>query len=235
MYEMFEVGGEVVPPHTAMGNTTKITSTWDLVELLFGWDDTQLESQRGWQKKTYRLIFHKTYDTIMAKLGEGTAQRWYNQFLATIILTHWVLPYATATAFLPLSKTNKKKGMKGRMIWFSTILQEPPVFHPPGRLVNVPRTLADITTAIRQGAGRGWQWHSADLIQEYTNNGLSLDAQGLGYFKLGSGQDGTTLLPMWEHGKPLPLQMVLDIHQKTLDQLEEYMQRELGAAEEEAC
>jgi len=53
---MFEVDSELVPPHTATSNVVAITSTWDLIELLFGWDDTKLKLQRGWQKKTYRLI-----------------------------------------------------------------------------------------------------------------------------------------------------------------------------------
>jgi hypothetical protein len=235
MYKMFEVDGEAVLPHTATGNVVAITSTWDLVELLFEWDDTQSKPQGGWQNKTYRLIFHKTYDAIMAKLGEGTAQRWYDRFLATIILTHWILPYATATAFLPLTKTNKKKGLKGRMIWFSSILQEPPGFWTSSWPGSFPRTLSDISRAIQQDTNlrgsRGWQ--SEALIQEYLKYGLSLGSKKANPFKLGFQQDGTTLLPVWELGKLLELQMVTDIYNKTLDQLDIYMQEAFEAVEAE--
>jgi hypothetical protein len=235
MCKMFEDHGEAVPPHTATGNVVAITSTWDLVELLFGWDDTQSKSPRGWQNKTYRLIFHKTYDTIMAKLGEVTAQRWYDRFLATIILTHWILPYATATAFLPLTKTNKKKGLKGRTIWFSSILQEPPGFWTSSWPGGFPRTLSDISRVIRRdtalrGSG-GWQ--SEALIQEYLKYGLSVGSEKANPFRLGFEQNGTTLLPVWELGKPLVLQMVTDIHDKTLDQLDIYMQQAFAEAEVE--
>ena len=48
IYKMFEVDSELVPPHTATSNVVAITSTWDLIELLFEWDDTELKPQRGW-------------------------------------------------------------------------------------------------------------------------------------------------------------------------------------------
>jgi hypothetical protein len=228
MHTMFEVDEQLGPPHTAMGNVVAITSTWELLELLFGWEESPPKQRGPWQKKTYRLIFRQTYDLIASQLGARRAQEWYHQFLTTVLLTHWVLPYATATAFLPLSKTNKKKGMKGRMIWFSSVLQEPPAFCPLSWPAGLARSLSNITTMIQLDALSRSQskWRSSDLIDAYCKLGLFSKLSSMSFFKLGFSQDSTTLVPTWEHGKPLPLQMVLDIRDKTLDELDIYMQQE---------
>jgi hypothetical protein len=66
MQGMFEMNGEIVPPHTATGNKVTITSSWALINLLFRWandENNTSNNNKGqavvgaWQKKTYRLIF----------------------------------------------------------------------------------------------------------------------------------------------------------------------------------
>ena len=43
------------------------------------------------------------------------------------------------------------------------------------------------------------------------------------YFQLGFQQDGTTLIPTWEASLPLALQVVREIHHKSLDELDHYI------------
>ena len=187
MQDMFEVGGHRVPPHTAMGNKVALTSSWALINLLFGWDnDTNTQAVVGaWQKKTYRLIFRQTYEMILANLGLEAAKEWRHSFLTIVLLTHWILPYATATAFLPLTKVNKNKGLQGRMTWFSTVLRKP-----------IVQNLRDITRVIQRGSGKSGngsgddQWLAMDLILAYEFQELIFDIDSkfksnFSYFQLG--------------------------------------------------
>ena len=162
---MFEINGCRVPPHTTIDNKVTITSSWALIRLLFGWENEyhQQAVAGAWQKKTYRLIFRQTYEMILAQLGLGVANEWRHCFLTTILLTHWILPYATASSVLPLTKVNKKKGLQGWMTWFSTVLCKP----------GLP-SLGDITCAIRRehsdmGSGSdNEQWLICHIMFVYT-------------------------------------------------------------------
>ena len=234
---MFAIDGDPVPPHTATSNKVAITSAWTLVTFLFRQQATADNNGQvlvaKWPKKTYQLIHEKTYETIKAHLGIVAAREWRRRLFMAVILTHWVLLYATATALLPRTKTNKNKGLQGRMIWFSSILQ------PPSRLSNSdsPLSLYRLTAHVRcysSGSGSG-QWLVEDLINDYQAEGLiaePLQLSLIGHISLGFQQDGPALVPIFESGKPLPLKVMIEICGKTLDELDCYIQQEFEQLEE---
>src|SRR5450432_1295164 len=159
---------------------------------------------------------------ILARLSLEEANEWRYSFLTTVLLTHWILPYATASTFLPLTKVSKKKGLQGRMTWFSTVLQKPGL-----------RSLGGLTYVIQQrasgsGSGSG-PWLANELIYAYEFEALDFEMDpecrsDFCYFQLGFQQDGTTLLPTWEAGQPLTLQVMAAIQHKSLDELDSYIQ-----------
>ena len=221
MLGMFEINNEVQNPHTSMGNQVELQNSFAFIRLLFDWEQS---ISGAWHKKTYRFIFRKTYELIREQLGSSVANSWRHHFYAAILLTHWILPYATATAFLLLSKTNKNKGLQGRTTWFSSVLMAPQNMH-------------ELTTAIRrdrQASSSIEQWRIIELIDAYQQQGLRLgrnvkEGQSISYFRLGFFQSGTTLVPDYEKGLPLPLKTVKEIQGKTLDELDCYIQEQFNS------
>src|SRR5271167_721200 len=132
---------------------------------------------------------------ILAQLGLDIADQWCHCFFTMILLTHWILLYATPTAFLPLSKINKKKGLRGWMTWFSTVLCEPAIGY--ATLFGL-QSLGGITSVIQQeGSGSGTnQWLAYDLLDAYELLELDLESrtgsryqQGIPDFQLGFQQE----------------------------------------------
>jgi hypothetical protein len=270
MWEMFEVDGERVPPHTATSNKTEITSTWALLQLLFGWEEEMQPEEKkregAWRRKTYRLVLQKSFYLIKAVLGLAAAQSWYHQLLVTVMLTSWVLPYATATAFLPLTKTNRAAGLRARTIWFSSVFQEG--VHKwwhyskgsgEASLQVSPLLLGDITRQIkersrqeqrrrdRRGGGSGGRsprrlcWKSAEhLVATFAELSIFFPQEGRlksdteinskGFFRLGRVQAGTRLIPLWESGRPIPLQHISQLPMMSLHELDEFIQQEMEDA-----
>ena len=62
---------------------------------------------------------------IKRHLGLEYARQWKSDLFLLVQLTHQVLLYTTTTTFFSLSKTNKNKGLKGHMSWFSMVYTEP--------------------------------------------------------------------------------------------------------------
>ena len=123
------------------------------------------------------------------------------------------------------------------MTWFSTVLREPAIGY--ATLFGL-QSLGGITSVIRQeGSGSGTnQWLAYDLLDAYELLELDLESrtgsryqQGIPDFQLGFQQDGTSLVPTWEAGNPLALQVVAEIYNKSLDELDSYIQDMFREAE----
>jgi hypothetical protein len=86
MKDMFSVNGVVKPPHFVTGNKMRFEKVADLLHFLFLWDDG--EERRGWGSKPYRAICQKSFELIERRLGYRKAERWLDEFLHLVRLTH---------------------------------------------------------------------------------------------------------------------------------------------------
>ncbi len=247
MRSVFEVGGAPVTPHMATGNKSNITSSWDLIEMLFGWgEETVWKKPRvAWAKKPYCMILRKTFELVERILGTRTADEWLHQFKLVIMVTHWVLPYVTPGSFLPLTKSNRGLGQQARTTWFSTVYvnggQKKGYRHTATGARWTQReeasTLADATrkTWLRYRMPEGSS--SKDLVLMMESSGLRLPNFGgpdTGCFQLGRRQYLTTIYPYWESGIPPQWPGVFSLPDLTIPEFDEYFRQQMDTADNSA-
>ena len=123
MHSLYSVGGERQPPYSITGNKAQFATASALVDFLLDFEDGEVRG--SWERMTYRMIYKRTCEVVEQHLGREWRQRWQSDYKTLLQLTYWVLPYANNTTFLNLTKTNKSKGLIGRILWFSVIYKEP--------------------------------------------------------------------------------------------------------------
>jgi hypothetical protein len=198
----------------------------DLLNFLFLWEDG--EQRPGWGNKPYRAILQKSFELIERRLGYRRADQWLDEFFHLVRLTYWILPYPSNAAFITTTKTSRNQGLKGRMMWFSTVYADPEKVQLPFR--SHPCTLYKIFWNARQqmfGDGRDQHaWSTSQLITACRIQGLKMYGQEetkehwvVG--KMSAGLKG--FLPVWERTQPPRLKMLEQIKKKSLDELEDLM------------
>jgi hypothetical protein len=240
MKEMFLVDESASPPHFVTGNKMRFERVADLLNFLFLWDE---EERLGWENKPYRVIVRKSFELIKRRLGYRRADRWLDEFLHLVRLTHWILPYPSNTAFIAATKTSRGQGLKRRMMWFSAVYAHPDKVELPFQ--SMPCTLHQVLWhAQRQMAregGRGERllWGTSQLISACRAQGMfvyGLD-EGKEHWVVGRLSVGAKgFQPVWERGRPPKLKMLDRIRNKSLDELDELMvefTRDQGGGEEE--
>lgn len=118
-YEMLQSALKA-EPHPVRGNRMRFKSVEPLVDFLFDFDD-KLE-RRSWAKMSYRYLLQKTILLLQEKVGQSTAELWYNDFKRLIPLTHWLLPYASKESFFQSTKANKLQRLQSEKMWLSVII-----------------------------------------------------------------------------------------------------------------
>ncbi|KAK6591266.1 hypothetical protein H4I96_00003 [Botrytis cinerea] len=226
MKRLFQVDGVVTPPHFVTGNKMRYNKVNELLDFLFSWGDNK--ERRGWTHKPYRIILQRTFELIERRRpGDGEAESWLKEFLYLVRLTHWVLPYPTHLNLIASTKTNHHAGLKRRMMWFSSVYANPEKVELPLRVH--PQTLHDIlwrASRVKFGSDRDNLWEANDLILACDRQGIDLyeSKKSSQFWVVGKHSIGSKgYVPRWERGAPPRLKMMEDIHQKSLDELEELM------------
>jgi hypothetical protein len=228
MKEMFLVDGAVGMPHLVTGNKMRFERVADLLSFLFLWDDGQ--ERLGWGEKPYRVIVRKSFELIELRLGYRKAERWFDEFLHLIRLTHWILPYPSNTALIAATKTSRERGLKRRMMWFSAVYAHPDKVELPFQ--SMPSTLYRVIwNAQRQllggdRCGERLLWGTSQLISACRAQGVHI--YGLEeeneYWVVGKRSIGVKgFRPVWERARPPRLKMLGQIKGKSLDELDELM------------
>ncbi|KFY69093.1 hypothetical protein V496_00472 [Pseudogymnoascus sp. VKM F-4515 (FW-2607)] len=105
MRKMFMVDGAAGPPHMVTGNKMRFGKVMDLLNFLFLWDE---QERPGWGNKLYWVILQKTFEMLERRLGYRRADKWLDEFLHVVRLTHWVLPYPSNGALITSTKTSDR-------------------------------------------------------------------------------------------------------------------------------
>jgi hypothetical protein len=225
MREMFTVDGVATGPHFVTGNKMKFENAIDLVHYLFMWDNRK---RRGWGEMTYRMILRKTFDLIERRLGRRRAQAWLDEFIALFCYTHWVIPYATETAFFGSTKASQTQGLRPRMMWFSMVYANPRLVEVP--IKSCPTTLFfGLRNARREAFMNTYDfdatWSTSALLKGLAQQGVQIRSHE-SYWTAGKKSIGLKgFKPVWERGRPPVLKMLRQIQKKTLDELDELMGR----------
>ncbi|KAF5879002.1 uncharacterized protein Bfra_001175 [Botrytis fragariae] len=225
MKEMFIVNGLVQPPHFATGNKTRFDEVSDLLNFLFLWQDD--EKRLGWNRRPYRVILQKTFILIKDRLGHRKADQWLNELFHLIRLTHWVLPYPSEKALITSTKTNRKKGLKGRMMWF-------PVVYNPKKIEfsasTSPILSGILQTAQQQIFGSNSEqplWSVIQIFAACVAQGIKIyeqkEAWVLGKRSGKKGFRGPSSVSVWEPALPPKLKMLEQIKERSLSELEDLM------------
>ncbi|KFZ10713.1 hypothetical protein V501_05073 [Pseudogymnoascus sp. VKM F-4519 (FW-2642)] len=73
---------------------------------------TALESERGTATG---------YEMLECQIGYRGADKWLDEFLHVVWLTHWMLPYPSNGALITSTKSSQSQGLRRRTMWFSTL------------------------------------------------------------------------------------------------------------------
>jgi hypothetical protein len=226
MKHAFSINGTPIAPHFVTGNKMRFERVGELLNFLFLWEDGQ--DRPGWGSKPYRTILEKTFKMLERRLGYRRADRWLDEFLHLVRLTHWVLPYASNAALITITKTSRSQNLQGRMMWFSAVYADPAKVALPFR--SQPRTLYDILWAAQRevfGDGRDQHaWSASQLIKACRNQGLKMVGQDDtdDFWVVGKKSAGLKgFVPLWERTRPPKLKMMEQIKGKSLDELEDLM------------
>ncbi|KAF2175411.1 hypothetical protein K469DRAFT_610840 [Zopfia rhizophila CBS 207.26] len=156
------------------------------------------------------------------------AERWLDEFLHLVRLTHWILPYPSNTALIASTKTSHRQGLKGRMMWFSAVYAHPDKVELPFQ--SMPCTLYDILwNARRQTFGEGGSrdtWGTSQLISACRAQGVRIYGleQAEEHWVVGKRSVGAKgFKPVWERARPPKLRMLAQIRNKSLDELDGLM------------
>jgi hypothetical protein len=237
MKSMFSVDGVIGLPHFVTGNKMRFERVADLLNFLFLWDDG--EERLGWGCKPYRAILQKSFELIERRLGYRKAEKWLDEFLHLVRLTHWILPYPSNTGLIAATKTSSRQGLKRRMMWFSAVYANPEKVDLPFR--SMPCTLFHILWSARRqtfGDGRNQQeWGTSQLIAACRDQGVKVYGleESKEYWVVGRRSAGVKgFLPVWERSQPAKLKMLEQVRNKSVDELDELMvelSREQGSEE----
>ena len=222
MKRMFSGNGAGCPPHLVTGNRMRFEKVIDLLDFLFLWDE---QERPGWGDKPYRVILNKTFELIEQRLGYRQADKWRDEFLHLVRLTHWILPYPSTSALITSTKTSQSRDLSGRMMWFSVVYADPLYVELP--LQRPPSTLSTIIwharTRILGEDDERQAWSTAQLLAGVeaqcveTSGGEELWVAG----KKSIGLKG--FAPLWERGQPPRLKILEQVRKKSLEELEELM------------
>lgn len=232
--QLFSINGEAQPPHSIVGNKTRMKTAGALVDYLLDFDDG--EARPSWADLSYRLIYQKTCEVVERHLGERWRRRWETEYKFLLRLTHWVLPHAERQSFLNPTKSNHSKGTMSRMSWFSSVYMEhvsqksTVAGWPP----KTARTLQEIlwqgynTTVLNTKSAPAPAPVPVPPIPSWDISQLFLALRGQGVyasnmdedFVLGRAHRGKTITPVWEHGMPPKLWICEQITDKSHEELE---------------
>jgi hypothetical protein len=228
MKGMFSTDGVICPPHVVTGNKMRFERVAELLDYLFLWDDGAERS--GWGCKPYRLILQKTFELIERRLSYRKASRWLDEFLHLVRLTHWILPYPSTTSLITSTKTSRRQGLARRMMWFSAVYAHPEQVELP--FTSMPSTLHRLFwKAHRRTHGDQpfpQPWSTRELIQAGRKQGIRVYGieEDVDHWISGRRSTGSKgFLPVWERSRTPTLRMLVDIRDKSLDELEELMAR----------
>jgi hypothetical protein len=200
-----------------------------LLDFLFLWDDGQ--ERRGWGNKPYRAILQKSFELIERRLGYRRADKWLDEFFHLVRLTHWVLPYPSDSALIMSTKTSRKQGLKGRMMWFSAVYADPervalPFTSHPTTLYRILRN-AERETFGSSSSGRDpTAWGASQLITACRAQGLEVYGQKETdeFWVAGKRSIGLKgFAPVWERTQPPRLRILEQTKNRSLDELEDVM------------
>ncbi|KFZ24910.1 hypothetical protein V502_00587 [Pseudogymnoascus sp. VKM F-4520 (FW-2644)] len=225
MKEMFQVDGQASPPHVVTGNSMRLERVIDVLEFLFMWDDGK--ERCGWGSRPYWVIFQKSFELIKRWLGYSKAKSWLDEFFYLVRLTHWVLPYPSNKSLIASTKTSRRKGLRGRMMWFSAVYADPQRVQLPLR--SGPSTLSKILRRARMQVPEERRnqggWGTSELMTAYKCRGVECDYMAK-HWVAGRNSVGVKgFIPLWELGHPGRLKMLEQIRDKSLEELEGLMAR----------
>jgi hypothetical protein len=106
------------------------------------------QERPGWGNKPYRVILQKTFEMLERRLGYRRADKWLDEFLHVVRLTHWFLSYPSNGALITSMKTSHRQGLKRWTMWFSMMYANP-------KLVELPlRGPSSMMASLVRQAGR---------------------------------------------------------------------------------
>jgi hypothetical protein len=256
MHRMFLEEGVRAPPHMVTGNHMRITTAARLLDFLFLWGDDQ--ERKGWANLPFRLVLQQSFEFIESRLGHRKANRWLDEYLYLVRLTHWVLPYPSRNALIQSSKQSSAKRQTGRMMWFSAVFAHPKHVGMWCRKTNgkklvsgqpLPKTPllpAEPSTVVYRLVRKAHHasrrcalidaWDAPMLIRECRKQGITMPGwdEGEDYWVAGRvGARKRPNQPVWEEFLPPTLSMRARIRGLGLDELEALMvtfTQERGAA-----
>lgn len=101
------------PAQLAGGNRLAVKSIEVLFAWLWEWKDGYYE-RKGWNKKPYRTLYQKSFDTITLTRGKHRGREWKKGLKESFFKSHWMLPYPQNQAFMRKSKETKE------VVWWSS-------------------------------------------------------------------------------------------------------------------
>ena len=186
-------------------------------------------TRSGWGWKPFRQILHRTHGLLEAELGYRRAERWLDQFLQLVRLTHWILPYPSDRALIESTKTSQGRGLSRKLMWFSAVFDHPELTERRTEESN-PRTLQTLIYRAHRSAGRdgsaGAPWGAFQLIEACREQGIKIPVmeEDTDYWCRGRKSAGSQgWLPVWERGRPPLLEMQERIRGMSMDELEALM------------
>ncbi|KFZ11705.1 hypothetical protein V502_07447 [Pseudogymnoascus sp. VKM F-4520 (FW-2644)] len=222
MKKMFMANGAACGPHLVTGNKMRFEKVMDVMNFLFLWDEQEWP---GWGNKPYRVILQKTFEMLERRLGYRRADKWLDEFLHVVWLTHWLLPYPSNAALITSTKTSHRQGLTQRTMWFSTMYANPEIVEV--LLRGLLSTMASLVwQAGRRTFGEGKEheaFRTLQLLAAFKAQGVEECGQEE-YWVAGKASVGLKgFVGLWERGRPPRLKMLEDMRKKTLDELESLM------------
>jgi hypothetical protein len=99
------------PIHLVKGKRLAVQSIDVLFAWLWEWKGGHFQ-RKHWSEKPYRLLYQRSFETIMVMRGKNHAREWKQKLKSSFVKSHWLLPYPQGDRFM--------KHQGGQVCWWSS-------------------------------------------------------------------------------------------------------------------
>jgi hypothetical protein len=219
-------------PHLISGNKIRTASVRAVLEDLFcpgknrclqATCGATLDRRKGWEATPYRIGVRLSMEAIRRELGPEQARRWFRDLLRIVAATHWILPWPTSDALIATTKESQAKGQKRRLIWASIAYREAEYGRAPKQLETRtgvgPEDVFEQDT-LSQLLLSGYRFNDATSLANHFKENVDLKNMQVGR-AVDTRAHGGTVKAIIELNRPLRLSSVMQVHNRTWEELEE--------------